>query len=182
MKSKINFLNIRTVNKGMLVFLFAFSAAAIMSCGAKKEAEKIPGMIEVDLTSYGLPLTINIPDSSRGKMEIVSAPDGTVKIKVGKNFQLFLYEGAGDIALTKSDIAGDEVKKLQKYVIDEPATILYESQIPNSDPEFHLYTIVKAGEKSYVVEDIKEEILGEEAAKKILESAKSLKPKAAKAS
>ena len=155
------------------LFIIAISVAMIGCKGSKKEeTAEISGMIKVDLTSYGLPVTINLPDSTKGKLEIEAAADGTIKIKVRKAFQISLYEDPGDITLKKSDIAGDEVKKLQKYVIDEPTTILYETLI--TEPEFHFYTIVKAGDKSYVVEDIVGEIFSEEAAKTMLESAKSI--------
>ena len=104
------------------------------------------------------------------------APDGTKKIRVGKSFRISIFEDAGDIALKKSDINGDEVKKIKRFIVDEPSTLLYENQI--IEPEFHVYAIVKIEEKSFVIQDLDgEEIYSEEAAKIMLESAKSLMPK-----
>lgn len=157
------------------------AAVAFMSCGGKKEHTTAAGMMELDMSSYGLPVIINVPDSSKGKLEVEDAKDGTKKIRVGKSFRIALFEDVGDITLKKSDVSGDEVKKLKRYIVDEPTTILYENQM--TDPEFHFYTIVKAGEKSFVVMDLDgEEMYSEEAARTMLESAKSIRLKETAAS
>jgi hypothetical protein len=176
MKSIINYLCVKRSNT-FLILLAIVASSVLMSCGSKKEEKvSIPGMMEVDLSSNGLPITINVPDSTKGKLEIEDSKDGTIKLRVGKSFRISVFEDAGDIALKKSDISGDEVKKLKNFIIDEPTTLLYENQI--TDPEFHIYTIVKVGEKSFVVEDLNgEEMYSQEAAKLMLDAAKSIKAK-----
>lgn len=164
--------------KKLLFLLMLPAVVSLVNCSGGKEADesaKIPGMVETDLTPYGMPITIMIPDSTKGKAEITEQSWGAVEIKVGKSFQISITEGEGDVALMKSDIAGNEINKFKRYVKDEPTLLFYESEI--TQPEFHFYTIVKAGNTSYVVEDIKGEIFNEKDVERMIESAKSIKAK-----
>jgi len=163
--------------KNLITLLFISFSVTLMSCGGKKETTaKVPGMMELDLTSHGLPITITIPDSSKGKVEVVDQSWGATEIKVGKEFQVSISEGEGDISLAKSDVKNNDVNKFQKYIVEEPTAILYESKI-TEQPEHHFYTVVKAGAKSFVIEDIKGELFSEQLAKNMLESAKAIKEK-----
>lgn len=155
----------------------------ILSAGcdsSKQERPNIPGMMYVDLTSHGFPITINVPDSTKGKFEITTQSWGATEIKVGKEFQISISEGAGDMALAKSDVAGNDVNKFKRYIVDEPTTIFYESEI--TQPEFHFYSIVKAGNTSYIVEDIKGEMYSEKKVQKMVDAAKTITFKENKAS
>lgn len=160
---------------------FVAIVIALMSCGGKKEETvHVAGMMPLDLSSYGVPVIIEVPDSTKGKLEVEDA-NGTLKIRVGKSFRISVFEDAGDMALKKSDVSTAEPKKLKRFIVDEPTAVLYENQI--TEPEFHFYAIVKAGEKSFVVEDLDgEEIYSEAAAQTMLESAKSIKLKESAAS
>ena len=137
-------------------------------------------MTETDLTPYGMPISIMIPDSTKGKAEITEQSWGAVEIKVGKSFQVSISEGEGDVSLMKSDIAGNDINKFKRYVKDEPALLFYESEI--TQPEFHFYTVVKSENTSYTVEDIKGEIFSEKDVERMIESAKSIKAKGQPAS
>jgi len=163
--------------KKLFLSLVVSAVIVLCSCGGETTVEKPQaGMMELDLTPQGLPISITIPDSSKGKMDITVKSSGATEIKVGKTFAISISEGEGDITLMKSDIAGNDVNKFKRYVVDEPTSILWESAITDAS-EFHFYTVVKAGEKSYLVEDIKGEMFSEEATKKMLESAKGIKVK-----
>ena len=150
----------------------------LASCGGSKTEEttmSMPGMMETTVTVNGNKLSIMVPDSTKGKLEVVEQSWGATEIKVGKQFQISISEGEGDIALTKSDIAGNDVNKFQKYLKEEPTLLFWSSQI--TDPEFHFYTIVKPGTISYVVEDIKGEIFNEKCAQTMIDASKTLKAK-----
>ena len=159
------------------LFLLIITAFVVLTgCGgAKEEAVKIPGMMPLDLSSHGLPVIINVPDSSKGKLEVIDQSWGATEIKVGKEFQISVSAGEGDMALAKSDVAGNDVNKFKRYVVDEPEAILYESAI--TEPEFHFYSVIKVGDASYVVEDIKGEMFSEKSAQTMLQSAKGMKAK-----
>ncbi len=152
----------------------------LQSCGGKKEeqvaVEAPAGMITLDLSKYGKPFAIFVPDSTMGKMEIVEQTWGALEIRIGKNFQLSITEDPGDIELRKSDIKADEVNKFKSFVVEEPTTIMWESEI--TKPEFHFYSIQKLGNSTYVFEDIKSsesEPFSKESTQKMLDSAKGLK-------
>jgi len=161
-----------------ILLLFITSAILfIASCGDSKKEENpaIPGMMQVDIKINGNDLLIMVPDSTQGKLEIMEQSWGATEIKVGKEFQISISEGEGDIALMKSDIAGNDVNKFKRFIKDEPNLLFWESEI--TEPEFHFYSITKVGTVSYLVEDIKEEHFTEKGAQKMIDAAKTLKTK-----
>lgn len=167
--------------KKALLILATPAIIFFSSCGGSKTEEttvSMPGMMETTIAVNGNKLTIMVPDSTRGKLEVVEQSWGATEIKVGKEFQISIAEGEGDIALTKSDIAGNDVNKFKSYLKDEPTLLFWNSEI--TEPEYHFYTIVKPGAVSYVVEDIKGEIFNEKLAQTMIDAAKTLKAKEAK--
>ena len=166
--------------KKVLLLLAAPAVLFFASCGGSKEEEtaaSIPGMMETSITINGNAISLMVPDSTKGKLEVVEQSWGATEIKVGKEFQLSIEEGEGDGALMKSDIAGNDVNKFKRYVSDEPTLLVWESEI--TAPEFHFYAVVKPGAVSYVIQDIKEEQFSEKSAQTMVEAAKSLKAKEA---
>lgn len=159
------------------LLLAALSAILIYTgCDNSKNEEvaKVkPGMMELNLKVNGNSLTITVPDSSIGKLEMAEQSWGATEIKVGKQFQISISEGQGDITLKKSDISGDEINKFKRYLEDGPNTLFWESAI--TEPEFHFYTVEKVGPVFYLIENIKEEHFSEKDVQQMLESAKSLK-------
>lgn len=165
-----------------IFFLFSFTALLIVTgCGNKaadhQETDIPKGMMAVDISSHGLPLIINLPDSSLGAHEIRENALGGIDVKSGKNFQISIIEGTGNFDMKRSDIETDAVRKLVKYVINEPATLCWEWQIEGLEPEFHFYTIIHTGNKSFEVQDVEGEMFSENAVAKMLESAKSIRLK-----
>ena len=146
-------------------------------CGSgKKSAQDIPGMIVLNLKNYGAPIAISIPDTTKAKLEISTQSSGAIEIKSGKDFQIRISTGETDFALKKNDVAQDDVKKLKKYLVDEPATLLWESQIPGLESEFHFLLSTKVGKDAYYVEDISDaETFSEKSIRQMIESAKSIR-------
>lgn len=166
--------------KKALILLAAPAILFFASCGGSKKDDtttSMPGMMEVQLKINGNPLSIMVPDSTKGKMEMVEQSWGATEIKVGKEFQISISENEGDVALMKSDIAGNDVNKFKRFLKDEPTLLFWESAI--TEPEFHFYTVVKPGKVSYLIEDIKEEHFNEKAVQTMIDAAKSLKAKEA---
>ena len=165
--------------KKLFIVLLAPAFSLLMSCSGSKtnETTSAPaGMKEVQLKINGNSLSIIVPDSSKGKLEIAEQSWGATEIKVGKDFQISISESEGDIALTKSDIAGNDVNKFKRYIKDEPTLLFWESQI--TEPEFHFYMINETGKVSYLIEDIKGDIHDEKTAQVMVDAAKSLKSSA----
>lgn len=162
--------------KKAIVLLVLSTILIHVGCdGPKKEetATVKPGMMDLNLKVNGNSLTITVPDSSIGKLEMTEQSWGATEIKVGKHFQISISEGQGDIALKKSDISGDEINKFKRYLKEDPNTLFWESAI--TEPEFHFYTVEKVGPVFYLIENIKEEHFTEKDVQQMLESAKSLK-------
>lgn len=153
------------------------------SCGGSKSDEKtiIPGMVENVIKVNSNELYIMIPDSTKGVAEITEQPWGATEIKVGADFHISVEENEGDIPLMKTDITGNEVFKLQRYIKDEPALLFWEAKNENMpDARFHFYSIVKIGNASYVVKDVERlEAYNEKATQLMLDASLTLKPKAA---
>jgi hypothetical protein len=164
--------------KKVLLFLATPAVLFLAGCSDSKPQDAtnlIPGMMEVELKINGNPISIMVPDSTIGKMKIVEQSWGATEIQVGKDFQISIEEGEGDIALMKSDIAGNDVNKFKRFVKDEPSLLFWESEI--TAPEFHFYSLVKPGTISYIVKDIAGEMFGEKAVETMIEASKALKAK-----
>lgn len=164
--------------KKILLLLVTPSVLLFSSCGGSKTEEtatSLPGMMEVQLKINGNAISIMVPDSTKGKMEMVEQSWGATEIKVGKDFQISIEEGEGDVALMKSDIAGNDVNKFKRFIKDEPTLLFWESEI--TAPECHFYTIVKPAAVSYLVQDIKGEMFSEQGVQTMVEASKTLKAK-----
>ncbi len=169
--------------KKTLLLLATPALLFFSSCGGSKTEEStapLPGMMEVGLKISGNNLLMMVPDSSKGKMEIVEQSWGATEIKVGSDFQISIEESDGDIALIKSDITGNEVFKLQRYLKDEPTLLFWEGKNANiPDARFHFYTIRKIGTSSFVIKDIETgEAYNEKAIQTMLDAANTIKVKA----
>lgn len=167
--------------KKLFLVLAAPAMLFLASCGGSKTADStaaMPGMMETTVNVNGNQLSLMVPDSTKGKLQVVEQSWGATEVKVGKDFQISITEGDGDVALTKSDIAGNDVNKFKRFIKDEPSLLFWESEI--TGPECHFYTIVKPANVSYVVEDIKGDVFSEKAVETMIASAKSLKAKDAK--
>ena len=78
----------------------------MVSCGGKK-AEQEPivapeGMNVLDLSKYGKPFAIFVPDTTAAKLQITEQSSGALDIKVGTNFAITINEQAADIELKKT--------------------------------------------------------------------------------
>ncbi len=158
----------------------AVLVSSLISCGdKKKEQEAIvapQGMNVLDLSKFGKPFAIFVPDTVAAKLLIVQQTYGALDIKVGNNFAISINEQTADIELKKKDIKEDEVNKFKNYVVQEPNAIFWESEI--TKPEFHFIINQKIGTTDYSFEETKTteaEPFGKEAIQKMFDSAKNIK-------
>ncbi len=175
--------NIKMKNRFLL--LLAPAIIFLASCGGTKKEETVslPGMKQVDITINGNALTVIVPDFTKGPLQIVEKPWGATEISVGTDFQISIEEGPGDIALLKSDIAADDVYKLQKFITDNPKLVFWEVKILDMEgTKFHFYNIVPAGKTTYIVKDIETgESYSQTAVQKMIDAAQTLAAKEVKA-
>ena len=158
----------------------AIVASTLLSCGGKKsEQEPIvapAGMNVLDLTKYGKPFAIFVPDTVAAKLMVTEQSSGALDIKVGTNFAITINEQAADIELKKKDIKEDEVLKFKNYVVEEPTAIFWESEIVK--PEFHFLINQKIGNTDYCIEDLKStetEPFDKATTQKMFDSGKNIK-------
>ncbi|MBX3163793.1 MAG: hypothetical protein KF900_04885 [Bacteroidetes bacterium] len=141
----------RTIIK---LFSAAIITSTFFSCSeAKKEVTAPQGMNVLNLSRYGKPFSIFVPDTNAGHFEVIEQTSGALDIIAGNNFAISINEQFADLELRKSDIKDDEVNKLKSYIIEEPDAILWESQI--TEPEFHFLVNKKIGTSEYSFEDIR---------------------------
>lgn len=177
-------MQLSTISKTVFAIMAAGSLFINSGCGSgaadQPAATDVPqGMVAADLSSFGIPVLVNVPDSTVGPLELSENPQGGVDVRVGKGFQFTVKEGVGDMTLMKSDITSDAIKKLVKYVVEEPNALIWEWQIDGMEPEFHVYAVVKAGDKSFEVRNIESEVFSEKSATLMLDAAKSIRMKEA---
>jgi hypothetical protein len=164
-------------------FIIAISAASLLinsSCGDKKSAQEAivapEGMNVLDLSKYGKPFAIFVPDTVQNKMQIVEQSYGALEITVGANFAVSIAEQKEDIELKKKDVKEDEVNKLTSFIAEEADAIFWESAI--TEPEFHFIINKKIGTADYNIQDLKNneaKPYGKDAVQKMFDSAKNIK-------
>lgn len=170
--------------KKILLLLLVVGSAVISSCKEKSKEETtetvVPeGMMELDLSKYGYTnLIINLPDSGEAPLEI--QPNGaSLNIRVGKNFQLALKEGEGNLKIKKEiDIHQNDVYKLDKFIVEDTNAVIYSWHIPEGQPEYRFFMVKKLGNITYELEDVAGESFSLQACKRMFECAKSLRLKA----
>jgi len=126
------------------------------NCKSGKSNIPMPGMVLYNLKAVGVPLVVNVPDTSKTKLEITTLSSGGVQLVSGKNFQLVINPGEADLNLRKQDITHDDLKKMKRFLVDEPNTLAWESQIGELKPEIHFLANIKIGKQSYSFEDGRE--------------------------
>lgn len=169
--------------KKLLLVTAVFSAMLFAGCGnSTSEVTEIPvpdGMVAFDLTEYGMDALVNIPDSTNGPSNHENVGDG-VMLRVGNNYAMKVKVGAGEMDYVKNElIAKNEVYKLEKYLLEQPDAIIWRQYIEGQDTTTRFFAVVKAGDVTYEVESDPDSKFGEQACKDMLESAKSLRAKAA---
>ncbi len=167
------------MKKSLFLFLVVINFVFV-SCGEDKpKPEPIvapQGMLVLDLSKYGKPFALFIPDTNNAKLEITEQSWGALEIKVGNGFAVSISEEEADFNLRKADIKSDEVNRFKSFVVEEPTTIFWESEI--TKPEFHFISIQKIGSNAYTFEDIKSteaEPFGKESIQKMLDAVKGIK-------
>lgn len=154
----------------------------IVSCNNtanNEETDKWKDYYNLDLIVFDDSLKMYIPNTLQGLTTNDENENGEVEVTIGKNFQLKVSQEDGDIALVKSDIAGDNVFKLQQYIVDEPNLIFWETKAPDmSNSIFHFYAVININGLDYVVSDIRNGAqLNKAAVEAMVNAAKTLQAK-----
>ena len=112
----------------------------------------------IDLASHGLPLLLTPPDKqlTDGQEPAIVWKDetGTLEAKAGDHFGLVITEEPGDIPRLKAALDRDLLRK-NTLLRETPELLTYRSEFPDdaSLVFLHFYQIVKAGDRTFVVQD-----------------------------
>lgn len=139
-----------------LILLAAPLAFILSGCGNGGANENpYEGMKEINLIILDDSLSIMVPDSLKGNIEIMEQSWGATEVKIGERFQISIEQKEGDTELQKSDIAGNDVYEFQRYLTEEANLLLWESKIPAMEKNyFHFYLIHDIGGTPYEIKDI----------------------------
>ncbi|HTA82773.1 MAG TPA: hypothetical protein VK783_07570 [Bacteroidia bacterium] len=170
---------------GLICALFSFSSCKPKASEDADEAPLGAGMIRMSLSSVGMPVTIDIPDTEKTHYGIETLPSGDVHVYVNKGFNILINVSGMDMNRKKKDIAGNDVDKFQSWVTQDSSGIVYKTQMVNE--EYHFYAIVKKGDKTFYVQEQSQGSDGnvtnfnQAQAQAMYESAKTITPVAPKA-
>lgn len=159
-----------------LLIVFSFLVFSGCNSSTQTTEKNVPGMHHLDLSRYGKPFSVLVPDTTTNEFKITEQPNGALDIRVGKNFGISIYEQEADLNMKKEDIKADDVNKLKQFIKEEPNGIIWESQVIN--PEYHFLVNTRIGNVVYSFEEIKDTQSNgftKEAVAKMYESATSVK-------
>lgn len=131
---------------GALLFIF--------SCGNKTHDQVPPpeGMCSIELSKYGKPFSVFVPDTSKHPLNIIEEGSGALIVKAGNGFAISITEEAADLQLKRTDIESDEINKFKAFTVNEPEAILWESAI--TEPEYHFVLNMKVAGRDFCFQDV----------------------------
>lgn len=111
--------------------------------------------IMIDFATHFYPLTMYIPDSSRGDV-IISSDNDILDVQVGDIFHVSIAYG-GDIANKKSELQADLLYKYE-MISESDSILVYSQLLPDQSTTFyHFYALRKMDGELYEIQDVSEE-------------------------
>ncbi|MBL8001060.1 MAG: hypothetical protein JNL05_03780 [Flavobacteriales bacterium] len=152
------------------VLLALVGSAILLGCGGGSGSGETGGEDStavaaptntLDLAAHDLPLVLNLPDKQLlggAEAQVVWKDQvGLLEVRAGEHFGLTIIEEPGDIARKKADLDRDLLRK-NTILKETPELLVYRSEFPD-DPSLvyiRFHQLVRAGDRSFVVEDIPE--------------------------
>jgi hypothetical protein len=168
------------MKRKLLLSIFLLSVMFFQFCkNGKQPPEPIvapSGMHILDLSKFGKPFVIFVPDTNNNKLEIMEQQSGELEIKCGKSFHVAILEQSEDLNAKKEELKGDEVNKLKTFHLDSVNVILWESEI--TAPQFHFIYNFKIKDSDYSIRDVIStdgEPFTKDQIEKMLESARNIR-------
>ncbi len=108
-------------------------------------------LVEQSLKKHGMPFTISLPKSKLHLLIDSMQVYGDLTIEMGKTFNVIISPANEDMAAIKKDISSNDVNKFKNYIVEEPNTILFASEIVS--PEYHFRHFVTVGKEQFMLSD-----------------------------
>lgn len=136
------------------IFLFIGLGIVLLACHEAPSQPKIKGKVQLDLTAYGKPFSVMIPDTSNTRLSIQEQVSGALEIRVGDFFGIAINEQACDLELKRNDVIGDDVNKLIAFKDSVKNELLWESVLAGRR-ELHFMINKQVGTATYCFEDLR---------------------------
>lgn len=151
--------------------IFTFSDNSMVAAAQTKS----PSMQALNVSVDNIKLTLMAPKGAK----IIKYSWGSIEIHAGKTFQIGIwtnFDNKNNMTQIKKEIESNDINRLQRYLINEPNSILYESNVFHRS-EFHLFTYKRFGDTLLSCEDVKGEFFSEPEARLMLKSCLSIAKK-----
>jgi hypothetical protein len=135
--------------------LFLFGMVFLFNACGNKSPDQIAapeGMCKVELSKYGKPFSLFVPDTSKNPFSVSEEGSGALIVKAGSSFAISISEETADLQLKRMDIESDEINKFSAYLVNEPNAILWESAI--TEPEYHFVLNAKVAGRDFSFQDV----------------------------
>lgn len=168
--------------KNTTFLILLFSILTFISCENKTTPTEenqiiaLKGYEKLDLTSWGFPMTIMVPDVENNGEALVEATNrGALEIRVGKNFGMEIIYGEGDIYSFKSSLEEDPIF-ITKIIREDSTLLVYKQDIPDSGvkTQYHFFFKTIINNEIYEVHDLQSEQFNEKAIEDMLKAAQTL--------
>lgn len=168
--------------KNLLFLLLLVSTLYFVSCKTETPVKeepivKLKGHEELDLTPWGFPMLLLVPDAeNNGEAKVEATNRGALEITVGQNFGIEIIYGEGNIELFKTEL--DEDLVFTAEILREDSTLLvYKQDIPDSGVKTHHHFFFKTtiDNDVYEVRDLQSEQFGESAIEDMIKAVKTLR-------
>jgi hypothetical protein len=167
------------------LFVLAFATPFLWTAcsGDPKETvveDVVPaGMKSINLTSLGMPMKINIPDSSYYPIVDTSETPQGIRIHIGQHFDMYVNTAGAEESnlqeMKKVIEASDELPK--NFTVTSDSLLVWANDLGGA-PMNHFFMLIKTASGTYYVRDNKESEnpFTKEEVDRMMQSAKSLRP------
>lgn len=162
----------------------------LIGCGSKESVEEVIEEIPVetvafddnkfdlvDLTEFGIPATIHVPNKSTTQYDPIveyNEGKGEVKITSGNKFNLVITESDIDKDLMVSDLEGDLLFK-NTLVVNEDQMLVYTSELPDGSKKTnHFCAWFTSGNSNYLIKNDPSEEFSEHFLNRMIKCVKSM--------
>jgi len=138
------------------IFISVGIGMLCIACQEAPQQPKIKGKVQLDLTAYGKPFSLMVPDTTKTRFVITEQVSGALEVRVGDFFGIVINEQACDLELKRNDVMGDDVNKLKVFKESEKNELVWESEFAGHQ-ELHFMINKTVGTATYCFEDLRTE-------------------------
>lgn len=138
-----------------------------------------PKMQPLEVMDENTKFTLLAPQGAK----VMKGSWGNIKIQAGNKFEIELsisdesIFNRNSVAELKKEVRANDVNVLKRVLIETPTSILYESNVISTSPEFHLYVYKELDKTRLICENSKSQIFSQSEAELMWKSCNSVAKK-----